>query len=470
MFGSKTQRIQELEQQLAVGGQQFAALQADYGRLRSLFEASGGGDAVRLQEQIQTLEVSRAQAEASLSARMKEIEGAIVQRSTVAAQMDQEISVKAEQRDRLRAEVDNLLGRVSDARVLSEHGLSDYANPAESSVRLGEELAQVRARIKDMVRAKRAINASTTFTFNNSSAKGRKFVGDMSTMMLRAYNAEAENCMLTVKAGNGEAARKRLDRARDQVRRLGTLISLDINDEYHRLRHRELTLTLDYQNAKKAEKEAEREERARLREERKVQQELEAQRKDLLKQRQHYLNVLATLKEQGREDEIKEIEARIAGIDGEIETVDYRTANIRAGYVYVISNIGAFGERMVKIGMTRRLDPMDRVRELGDASVPFGFDVHALFFSEDAVGVETDLHRRFANKRVNRINTRREFFYATPAEVRDVLTQIAGNLLEFTNEPEAEQYRLSLQLAEQAADPTDEPARPDPDWDDESEW
>jgi len=91
---------------------------------------------------------------------------------------------------------------------------------------------------------------------------------------------------------------------------------------------------------------------------------------------------------------------------------------------------------------------MDRVRELGDASVPFGFDVHALFFSEDAVSVEADLHRRFSHRRVNRVNTRREFFYASPAEVRDVLSEVTGNLLEFTEEPEAEQYRLSLQIAE----------------------
>ncbi|CRH67316.1 T5orf172 domain [Chlamydia trachomatis] len=112
----------------------------------------------------------------------------------------------------------------------------------------------------------------------------------------------------------------------------------------------------------------------------------------------------------------------------------------------MISNLGAFGPNMVKIGMTRRLEPMDRVRELGDASVPFGFDVHALFFSEDAVGVEAELHRRFADKRVNRINVRREFFYVTPLEVKKELAGIAGSLLEFVDEPEAEQYRLSLEM------------------------
>ena len=232
------------------------------------------------------------------------------------------------------------------------------------------------------------------------------------------------------------------------MERLGSLINLRIDGRYHTLRLEELDLSLRYQNAKKAEKEAEREERARLREERKAQQELAQRRSKLDKEREHYQHVLQSLVEQGRVGEAEEIRSQLEGLDREIEKVDFRAANIRAGYVYVISNVGAFGDRMVKIGMTRRLEPMDRVRELGDASVPFGFDVHALFFSEDAVTVEADLHRRFAHKRVNRVNTRREFFYASPAEVRDVLSEVAGNLLEFTEEPEAEQYRLSLQMAE----------------------
>ena len=99
--------------------------------------------------------------------------------------------------------------------------------------------------------------------------------------------------------------------------------------------------------------------------------------------------------------------------------------------------------------MTRRLEPMDRINELGDASVPFGFDVHALFFSNDAVGVETELHHRFADARVNQVNLRREFFYTTPVEVREALKEIDGNLLDFVEEPEAEQYRLSQQIRAQ---------------------
>ena len=119
---------------------------------------------------------------------------------------------------------------------------------------------------------------------------------------------------------------------------------------------------------------------------------------------------------------------------------DYRIANIRAGYVYVISNIGAFGPGVVKVGLTRRLEPRDRVRELGDASVPFPYDVHALFFSQDAVTLENELHHALEDRRVNYVNSRREFFFAAPVYVRELLQEKVGGLLEFTEEPEALEY------------------------------
>ena len=135
-------------------------------------------------------------------------------------------------------------------------------------------------------------------------------------------------------------------------------------------------------------------------------------------------------------------------MDRAIQEVDYRAANIRAGYVYVISNIGSFGEKMVKIGMTRRLDPLDRIRELSDASVPFNFDVHALFFSKDAVGIELAMHERLSGRRVNAVNRRREFFTATALEAKQHLAELAGELLQFEDVPEALEYRQSLKLSD----------------------
>jgi hypothetical protein len=148
--------------------------------------------------------------------------------------------------------------------------------------------------------------------------------------------------------------------------------------------------------------------------------------------------------------------AKLAEIGEAIAGVEAREANIRAGYVYVISNIGAFGPDMVKIGMTRRLDPEDRVRELGDASVPFRFDTHALIFSHDAVGLEAKLHAALDKQRVNKVNSRREFFYADPAQVRDLLAQIAGqHLLEYHETPQALEWRASGTHERETQPPSD---------------
>lgn len=285
--------------------------------------------------------------------------------------------------------------------------------------------------------------ASDMFTFNNSLAKGRKMTGEFSRLMLRAYNAEADNCVRVLRAGNVITAKKRLDASVTAIAKLGSMMEMRVNPDYHLLRFEELELTADYLMKVQEEKEAAREERERLREERKAEMELAAERERLAKERSHYSNALEAVKAGGDAAAIAELAEKLSEIDQAIEQNDFRAANIRAGYVYVISNRGALGSNMVKIGMTRRLEPMDRVRELGDASVPFPFDVHAMFFSDDAVTLESQLHQAFAKHRVNWVNQRREFFFATPAEVREVLAVKVGNLLEFADEPEATQFLQS---------------------------
>ncbi|OBF38155.1 ATPase [Mycobacterium sp. ACS1612] len=330
-----------------------------------------------------------------------------------------------------------------DADALHNIGIYTYKHPLENAVAYQDALASIKNEVKSFISEGRAIDASTRFTFDNSLAKGRKMTSDLAKLMLRAYNAEAENCVRYVKAGNLPSAEKRLTGAATSIARYASMMEMHINPDYHALRLRELELTADYQMKVQEEREAAREERARLREEQQAERELRAERERLEKERAHYANVLEALSGSGSDQERRDLEGKIAEIDGRIAENDYRTANIRAGYVYVISNIGSFGPGIVKIGLTRRLEPMDRVRELGDASVPFGFDVHALFFSDDAVSVEAELHRRFAHRRVNKINLRREYFYASPADVKAELIEVAGNLLEFHDEPDAEQYRAS---------------------------
>ncbi|MGY1906832.1 DUF4041 domain-containing protein [Modestobacter sp. SYSU DS0902] len=333
---------------------------------------------------------------------------------------------------------------LDDARLLQQVGIYHYHHPLENAELYRERLAELRDQIKETVKAGEAIEASDRFSFNNSLAAGRKMTADFSKLMLRAYNAEADNCVRALRAGALSAATKRLETAANTIARLGKMMEMRVSPQYHALRITELELTADYLFKQQEEREAAREERERLREERKAEQELAAQREKLDKERAHYANTLAALRAQGATAEVAELEGRLAQIDAAIQENDFRAANIRAGYVYVISNIGAFGKSVVKIGMTRRLEPMDRIRELGDASVPFPFDVHVLHFSDDAVTLENELHNAFATRRLNHANPRREFFFATPEEVRDVLADKLGNLLEYAATPEAEQYFQSL--------------------------
>lgn len=330
---------------------------------------------------------------------------------------------------------------LDDDRVLQSVGIYRYHHPLESAAAFRERLDDLSGRIVDSVKAGSAIVASNMFTFDNSLAKGRKMTSDLSKLMLRAYNAEADNSIRSLRVGNVVTAKKRLDASRSSIAKLGAMMEMHISDEFHALRVEEIELTADWLMMKQQEKEDAREERERLREERKVQQELVAERERLDKERTHLANAVAALQASGESDPA--LEATLAEIDSAIAANDYRAANIRAGYVYVISNRGAFGPGVVKIGLTRRLEPLDRVAELGDASVPFRFDVHALIFAEDAVTLENELHRRFAAKAVNQVNLRKEFFFASPTEVREALEETVGSLLEFTEHAEAAEYLQS---------------------------
>jgi bifunctional DNA-binding transcriptional regulator/antitoxin component of YhaV-PrlF toxin-antitoxin module len=331
---------------------------------------------------------------------------------------------------------------LSDARVLQEVGIYRYHHPLESAAAYQDRLASIEARIAEVVKAGRAIVKSEMFTFNNSLAQGRRMTDDLAKLMLRAYNSEADNALRSLRAGNVVTAKRRLDASRSAIAKLGSMMEMRISDEFHDLRFEELELTADWLMKKQEEREVARDERARLREEQRVAKELAEERTRLDKERAHLANMLAALEERGELDPV--LAARLAEVDDAIAQNDFRAANIRAGYVYVISNEGAFGGDVVKIGLTRRLEPRERIYELGGASVPFRFDTHTLYFSEDAVTLEAELHRHFASRALNQANSRKEFFFATPGEVRDVLIEKVGSMLEFTETADAVEYRQSV--------------------------
>lgn len=367
----------------------------------------------------------------------------------------------AEQTEQLRAQVAELGSQAAEAKsalkrikktivettdvaLLQEAGVYDYTHPLGDVVAYKSRLDQIKDQIKTMARSDNAVLAATNWQVNGSTAEGRRMTRDFSKLMLRAYNAEADNLVRTMRPFKLSSSIDRLDKTVATIERLGRTMQIRISPAYHQVRIKELKLTADHLVKVEEEKERIRAEREQQREEQKAQREFEREKARLLKERSHYQSALARLEAKGDEAGAAELRSKLAEADQAIADVEGREAKIRAGYVYVISNVGAFGEQMVKIGMTRRLEPMDRVRELGDASVPFRFDVHALIFSEDAVGLENQLHTAMADRRVNKVNLRREFFYASPLEVKDTLATIADqHLLEFHETPEALEWRQS---------------------------
>lgn len=317
-------------------------------------------------------------------------------------------------------------------------------------------LLEIRAEQKDMVKNKTAVSGNTNWTVNNSESKGRKMVSDMQKLLLRAFNSECDDVIEHVKYNNIEASEKRITSSRDAISKLGSIMDVSIQPKYYRLKIEELHLAFEYAQKKQQEKEEQKEARARMREEAKLAKEIEEERKKLEKEQQHYQNALQRINAQleaaseadrdAIEEKKAELVAQLNKIDKEFADVDYREANQRAGYVYVISNIGAFGENVYKIGMTRRLDPQDRVDELGDASVPFNFDVHAMIFSNDAPKLEAALHNAFADRKLNFVNQRREFFNVTLDEIKQVVRENYDKSVEFVELAPAEQYRESLKL------------------------
>jgi hypothetical protein len=392
-----------------------------------------------------TLAAEREAANAKLAAELAAKQAATeADLRTIRAERD----LAAAKRDDLRREI----VVTEETAILQEVGLYEYRHPLTDAVAYQAVLKGLQDQGKAMARKDGgAVLAATTWTVNNSAAQGRAMVSGCSKLVLRAYNAEADNLVRGMKPYKLATTLDRLTKAASTIERLGRTMNIRISPTYHALRVRELELTADYLAKRAEEKEREGAERERLREERRVQQELARERARLEKEHEHYSNVIQRLIEQGKHDAAQEHQAVLSQIAKAIEDVDYRVANVRAGYVYVISNVGAFGDQMIKVGLTRRIDPTERVRELGDASVPFRYDTHALVFSDDAVGLEAKMHARLAEKRVNWVNRRREFFYVSPGEAKQHLIELAGELLEYTEDAEAVEYRQSLNHARAVA-------------------
>jgi hypothetical protein len=318
-------------------------------------------------------------------------------------------------------------------------------------------LDSVRERQKEMIKSKDAATGNMDWTVNGSKPQGRKLVNDMIKLVIRSFNNEADYCVDNVKFDNVELGEKRILKSFEACNSLGKIMDVEISRRYLSLKLDELHLAHEFQIKRQEEKEEAKRAREELREQQKLEQEIRAAREKIAKERKHFAaavrDLQARLDKAESEEErapllakLAEVEASRVELESEEKLIDYREQNAKAGYVYVISNLGAFGEGVYKIGMTRRLEPMDRVDELGDASVPFWFDVHAMVFSDNAPSLEAKLHERFAAGRLNKVNGRKEFFRADIVEIESVIRENYDAAVEVTHEAPAEHYRESLRM------------------------
>lgn len=347
----------------------------------------------------------------------------------------------------------------SDEILVQDFGLYEPRYSFLNADSYKAELTNIRNMQKAMIKDGSAVSGSADWQVNGSVVRGRKMIKDMQKLLLRAFNSECDEIINKVKYNNFDSSVKKMERSFNAIAKLGVTMAISITSDYYDLKIQELQLALEYQIQKQREKEEKAELRAQQREEARLQKELKEQRKNIDKERKHYEQALSNINKQlssssdeDTEDLNKkkeEIIQSLSDIDTKIKNIDYREANQKAGYVYVISNIGSFGEGIYKIGMTRRLNPQDRVDELGDASVPFKFDVHAMIFSEDAPALEAALHRAFEDRKLNLVNQRREFFRVSLDEIKDVVKNNFDKTVEFVDVPDADQYRISLKLREE---------------------
>lgn len=293
----------------------------------------------------------------------------------------------------------------------------------------------------------------TVYQSNNHSVKE---INSDEKQLLRCFNSEIAAILTSITIKNIDSSKKKIIRTFETLNKLFETDKVSISSNMLEIKLEQADLMYAYQYQKEQERLQQKAIREQMVEEEKVRREIEKEKAKIEKEENQFKKEITKLmgyiqksneaEKQLYIDKIHELEAKLKQVEADKKDVLNREQNTRAGYVYVISNIGSFGEDVYKIGMTRRLEPMDRVKELGDASVPFEFDVHAMIFSDDAPALETVLHNTFRDNQVNKVNPRKEFFRVKLSEIEKVVKENFNATVTFTKVAEAAQYRESLKL------------------------
>lgn len=333
----------------------------------------------------------------------------------------------------------------------------------DSSDHYRAALDAIRAKQKDLLRADQAATCKVNWEVGGSKREGARMQKQYLKLMLRAFNGECDAAVAKVTWNNVTKLEERVAKAYEAINDLGGTMQMSISAEYMQLKREELHLEFETEEKKHEEAEEQRRIKEQMREEEKAIREAERAQKEAEDEEARYEKALEKARAEmakAKGAALEELNSRIAQLDQALhkahELKDKATSMAqltRSGHVYVISNVGSFGENVFKIGMTRRLEPMDRVRELGDASVPFEFDIHAMVYSEDAPTLEGAFHEWLDQRRLNMVNPRKEFFTVSIAELEE-FTKTRNLNIQITKLAEAKEYRQTLAMRVAAATAT----------------
>lgn len=317
--------------------------------------------------------------------------------------------------------------------------------------------SQINTYIKKLqMKEKELLNLEEVKIFNVST-ENKRHQNAQAKQIIRLFNAETSQLINKVNSKNIESMQNKIFKSYEGINKIFETDNVRIPETLLDIKLEMLDLMHKYQVKIEDEKIIRREERARLKEIEQAEKEMEKKLKELDKDIRHHNNEIKKLtmylnntdlqvEKELYIEKIRELDQSLKNLNSERENVEDRKDNAQSGFVYIISNIGSFGENVYKIGVTRRLEPIDRINELSSASVPFEFDVHALIFSENAFELKNKLHEYFKKYKVNKVNGRKEFFKVNINEIKDKVLSEHNSTVQFIDEPKAIQYRETLRL------------------------
>lgn len=326
----------------------------------------------------------------------------------------------------------------------------------EISERYKIEIKNVREMQKELISTGKAIFIPDSVALVENNQYAKKILDGQTRLILKTFNIECDLLIGAVKPSTYSQTLERIEKVANELEKYSISLKAYITEEYIKLKFDECTLQYQYQLKKEREQEEQQRIKEQMREEQKAIQEYERALAKAQKEEQLFQDALevaraelASSADDARvklEEKVRQLEEMLKEAQEKEQRAKSMAEQTKRGYIYVISNIGSFGDDIYKIGLTRRLEPLDRVKELGDASVPFSFDVHAMIFSENAPALEATLHKEFNKNRVNQINYRKEFFNVSLEDIKNKATSIHGKDIDFKMTALAEEYRESRRL------------------------